>query len=296
MGKYKWYIIGGIGFLLVLILIDFIIGFRRRPTIVSTITDIASNVTKSEPTPTSTPLPTPTPDLLGGMPSRYKNTPIPKALYQEGATLYRTQNPQEIRRYLLDRVRRYYVYQDFVVTNKLEYSLPSTLSFRALEQAVPEMEKLIEGNLISTIDFMYIKARFLLPPNIQGALEQAYGDLKVKGRTILEEYQLQLRTPDPDLETILDSANKHPELSNINNNELNEMKQQFRPTDKLFAEDKGFNTFLFTQRLNRISPLYTLKNSQGNDYAYVIVYVSSKTNGEYDSVDKLFTDNLRNFK
>ena len=243
--------------------------------------------------PTTTTYPSLSPTYLKNLPTRYKDTPIPQSVYDQGFGKYRNANNQKVREYVLNRVERYYIYKEIIKSNNLDYRRNEEFGFDGMEKEVPEMEKAIKSQLIGSIDFAYVKVKYKNMVSSPEAISR-YGDLKKQASQLIEKYR-SLFTSDMDPEEVVARANSDQSLLVLNDNQLNEYKKNYTAEQKLFYTETGFHTFLYKQVQGKVSPSYELKDANGQPYATIIVFVTKKFNGGYTTLDELINTNRINF-
>lgn len=298
MGIYKRIILI-CGFLLIaLVVTDLIVSNRtKKESQVSQsfkiIQEAASSIGNDEPKPNETPVVTAVP--FAGYPKSYKNIPIPATIYTEAQSRYRKDKVAEVEQYIIDVVHRYYIYKDFLEQNKIPYNAQYPVTLKNMETDVPKMEELIEQNLVTYVDFAYIKARFRYAPE-EERIQAKYGDIKAKARQILEQYQQQFAAENVDPASVVAAANQDVDLITINNNEGNRIETNYTPDKQLFFTDRKFNSFLFAQKQGKVSSLFTLHGKAGDEYAFVIVYPILVQRKSFSTIDDMLNDNLKYFK
>jgi hypothetical protein len=252
----------------------------------------ASNIGgSSEPTPTAVPTIIP----YAGYPKSYKDTEIPVEIYQQAGLRYHLENKTEVKEYVINLIHKYYIYKDFLAAEKIPYSAQFPVTFSAIEADVPRMESLVQQNMVTYVDFAFIKARFRYAPE-EERIQRLYGDLKVKARAKLEEYRQLFSAENADPAVIIDAANHDIDLITLNNNEGNRIELHYTPDKELFFTDKKFNSFLFAQKQKVVSSIFTLHGVANDEYAYVIVYPIVMQKKQYMNIDELLTDNVSYFK
>lgn len=296
MGIQKRIIAACLFLLISLIVADFIVSrvTKKQSQLEQTIKSI-QKATSGESTSTETPTPMPTKIPYADYPKSYKNIEIPVDIYAQAQLRYRTEKEKDVRDYVINIIHKYYIYQDFLNVEKIPFNPQFPLTFSAIESDVPKMEELIQQNLVTYVDFAYIKARFRYAPE-EERLKTMYGDLKVKARTILEQYKQQFAGDNVDPAAIVNAANHDMELVSLNNNEGNRIETHYTPEKELFFTDKKFNSFLFAQKQGTVSNIFTLHGTAGDEYAYVLVYPIVLQRKQFTSSDELINNNLKYFK
>lgn len=297
MGIQKRLIAAGIFLLLSLIITDFFVSrlTKRQSQLEQTFKSIqkaASNLGgSSEPTPTPAPPAIP----YAGYPKSYKNSEIPVEIYKQASLRYHVENKTEVKNYVINLIHKYYIYKDFLSTEKIPFTAQFPVTFSTIEADVPVMESLVQQNMVTYVDFAFIKARFRYTPE-EERLQRIYGDLKAKARSKLDEYRQKFSGENIDAAAIVNEANHDIDLISLNNNEGNRIETHYTPDKELFFTDKKFNTFLFAQKQGVVSNIFTLHGATNDEYAYVIVYPTMIQRKQYTTSDELVMNNLQNFK
>ncbi len=288
----KIIVLAGI-FLLLLILVDLVVSRQtQKPSQVAQTLKTIENITNPG-TILTTPTPTQTTSRYQGLPKSYKGNAIPTTIYDEALSLYRTQPKSEVLLHMTNTVQHYYIFADYLNESKIPFQSAVPLKWTSMEKSLPEMQNLIEKNLISYMDFAYIKVRFKYAPE-EERLKSLYGDLKVKAHDVIEQYRQQFATGiDP--ETVIAASNQDEVISMLNNGERNSIIKNYLTQMELFFTDKKFNSFLFAQKQGTVSNIYTLRGSTGDEYAYVIVYPIFVQTKQYKNIDEVIQLNAKNF-
>ena len=297
MNNFRILIISGISVLILLILTDLVLSTvnKKQSAVITTLQTLTNTITTNNQDPTSTPKPEPTTDPLAGLPKLYKDIPIPQELYTQGFQRYQDVKAAETRRYILNRVQRYYIFRDYIQGHNLSFQFIFPLTFVALEKEVPRMEKLLEEQAVTNIDFAYIKARFRYSPAEESA-KAKFGDLDTKARQMIEAYRQKFLAANPDVQQIVNDSNQDADLMLLNNDEPNEYKTGFKPNDRIFFTDRHIKPFLFAQTAGKVSEVYTLHSVDDSEYAYLIIYIVNGQKRDYSSLDEIVRQNVGFFK
>lgn len=281
--------------LVLLVVADLIVSSRtKKPgTVARTIQSIqdAANV---EVTPAA-PSPKPTDAPFAGYPKMYKNIPISSDIYVQAHARYRNEKNTDLKEYMLDLIHRYYIYKDYLSEANISFNARSPITLTAIEQDLPEMEELINNNLISYIDFAYIKARFKYAPE-EERIRKMYGDIKAKARSIIEMYRSKLSEQDVYPAEVIEASNKDLDLIILNNNEANGIELHYTPEKHLFFTDSKFNSFVFSQKEGVVSNVYALRGVDGDEYAYLIVYPLTVKKNRFTDNKELMKSYIKYFK
>lgn len=265
----------------------------------------SSNISQITPTPKVNPGlpvgPTDPPGLqkpitaqITTFPQSYKDITIPSSLYSEAKIMYGVIDSGTTKIYVIGLITRYYMYRDLLEENKVPFSYPSIVKFSDLKSLVPKMEELIKERLVSTMDFVYIKARFSQSRSEDEAKEK-FGDLKKKATEIITKYRQDMIDSPSQVQAILEKSNKDADLMLLNFREPGEFVQNYEYDTNLFFTDPSFNSFVFALPVNKVSNIYTLRNDFG-EHSYLIVYPTAKKNGVIESFEQTLQQRLTQFK
>lgn len=295
MGKNKLIILICSILLVVLIAADLIVSQQthQQSQIARTLKTLQQAAKIGE--PQQTPAPSPTPFPFAGYPKSYKNIEIPLEIYKQAESRYRKEGKAQVKEYIINEMYKYYIYNDYLKEEGIAFTGQFPITFKNIEIDVPKMEQLIQENLVTYVDFAYIKARFKYAPE-EERIQRIYGDLKVKAREILEKYKVQFSQENVNPAAIIDAANNDIDLMTLNNNEGNRIESHYTPEKELFFTDKKFNSFVFAQKKGIVSNIFTLHGTAGDEYAYVIVFPIVVQKKQFTSSEELINTNVKYFK
>ena len=237
-------------------------------------------------------------DSFTSYPTSYNGEEIPQSIYTSGEEAYSyVTNKNETKKYIIDRVARYYVFTEILAEKGL-YTKPdmSTMDFTRLEAEIPEMEDQIKNNLITTSEWGFIKARFALTPN-EDLIKNNFPDMKAKAQEKVNEYKSKMEQNPSGIEDLISNSNADSDLMTLNNAEQNEYKRNYQADQQAFFSDDQFHEFLYSVEPGKVSEVYTLKNAKDMPYAYLVVYMNNLEKKEYSTIDEALNakKNLFNF-
>lgn len=271
-----------------------------------------STETKAAPIPTSVPQPTPLLPLIvynvtantpsssiSAYPKTYSDIAIPAKIYTEGENKYsKSPNKSLIKKYIIDRVTKYYVYLDVLAENDIAVSNNTVPSFAEIEKQVPILEGRIKEQLITKADFGYITTWHDTLPgldNLDEAKSKYKQDLNFKAKDLLTEYRNMFLEEEMRPEDILKKAKTDDRLEVFNDDSLlfNEIKKNYAKEDGFLLDKnypgipEAFDNFLFDQTPEIISPIFDIADAN-KGYIYIIVYPFKLEIKQYDSFKTLF--------
>ena len=232
---------------------------------------------------------------LSYFPKKYNNVAIPQKIYEEGAGKIGGAVDEKTREYINDRVVRYFVYKN-ILSQPID---TSNLTFNMITNELQntDLENKVQEQLVTSIDFAYIKARFDFGVNKDKA-QAAFPDLKNKATEEIKKYRQQLENANNDVDSIVKvvlASNTDADMQLINNHEENKFFIKYHPDNKVFVADTGFDNFVLQQPLHTVSKTYTVKLEDGTPAQYVIVYIFKTDRKQYNNIDELITAQLPNF-
>jgi hypothetical protein len=230
-------------------------------------------------------------------PKKYNGIEIAPSVFTDATKIYG--NNDRAREYINDKVARYLIYSDVLSQERDSIPQnPNKLTFAMAENGVTELENQVKETSITSINFIFFKARFAFGMN-DTKVKAKYSDPQTKAREMIQKYQQLVKDANGDENKIAkifnDSNNNDPDLTFINNHEPNMAFAKYHPDDTVFPADPGFDQFLLQQKEKTVSDIYTIKLEDGSPSQYAFVYVFKKDVSKYNTVDELVKDKLSNF-
>lgn len=232
-------------------------------------------------------------------PKTYSGMPISDKYLTQAVSKYQNSKdaPATIYEDTVDYVKRYYMYKDALEENNVTVPKTDESNVDAVVAAVPQLHQLVMQNLISQVDFVYIKARFKLYPTteVEAEIQKQIPNIEARARELIQKYKAKLGADIVNAQQILNESNSDPDLTQINYLDKNEFIRGYTSNQNLFFTDPDFNTFLFSQKRGTVSEVYELKQD-GVPYAYLVVYPTNITVKKYQSVDDIVNEKKSNFE
>lgn len=238
-------------------------------------------------------------------PTQYKGQTIPSSIFTDGEKKYENvTNKNNVKSYLIETVAKYYIYND-VLTEKgiINNNQSSEPTFAIIEDKIELLEKQVKENVVSSIDFAFIKAMQVTDNNdFRNQIESTYGsNLNNKANELVTKYREMLINGES-IDTVLAAVKTDKELNLINNNEINTKILHYsrdddfiRNNQNLKFKDNNFHNFLFSQTENQVSEVYEMGDSQ-KKYLYMIVYPLKVRQNEVETLNELYKQKLDLFK
>lgn len=191
----------------------------------------------------------------------------------------------------LDVIAKYYSFKDILNENGIAYTPSTTLNCESMDDDVDNMSTLIQKQLLSTADFAYVEAKFkdVTIQNPTNPEENA----QTAARRIVTEYKKKFEQSSA-FQQVITQSNSDSLLKQLNGSDKSQVLQDYTAENDIFA-DLDFNSFLFTQTVKQTSDLYTLKDKEGSDMAYIVVYPTKITKKKYISFNDILIERGQNF-
>lgn len=221
-------------------------------------------------------------------PTKFDGRVIPATIYTTSGTDLTPQTIDAINR----DIARFAIYSS-MSAQLLKKDAAPVETYEELQEALKAQQSALAGDYFSKADFYAIYVPFAGHANAE-KLKKVYPDPKKEARELMMRYQQLFVQEEQTPEQIMDLAKKD-ELLKLFSESGAVIQKNYSAETSLFPIDHSFNAFLFTLRPNQISNIYTLKQNNSQDAAYVIVYPTHIRKHLIDSVELLVDKEMHKF-
>lgn len=226
-----------------------------------------------------------TPSPNSSFPTKYKDEIIPKELITSAQSAV-TQGQANKDIYIQSMIIKFFVFRDLLTQQDTEYQVSTPDNFDTLVSLVTEMEQKLSKSVLAKADFGYITAHTANAPDPSS---------QQTAKSLLEGYRESLTSEEYTIQQIVDVAAQDETLVMMGKGKVGGILTDYDSTRALFPQTAEFDDFLFRQKINEVSPIYTLKDLQGKNYALVIVYPTRIVRNKYTSIFKILEEYKDNF-
>lgn len=224
------------------------------------------------------------------LPKSYNGEVIPKTMVDE---LKKTAGDMQIKfpeTYAKQQIFKYYIYRDALTENGVDIPTSDTV-----DANVKAMEDLVKEKLLSHADFAYVQARYKFASD-EADLDQRYGSLPDKAKELMDTYTALFNDSSYTPQQVVDAANQDEQLLALNSSDKSEYLKDYVGNQSVLISDPSFQDYLFTLNPKEVSPVYTLKTTDGTEYGYAIVYPTKIDVQKYNSIEQIMKEKAGNFK
>jgi hypothetical protein len=244
-------------------------------------------------------------------PTSYRDTPIPASLFDQGKEKYAfVEDKDKLQTYLIDRVLKYYIYQDVLRENDLLEETPQeNISYTSMEGLVESYEDLVKSEVLTNMDFVYLYVWYDSPTR-EEVEEKINGDAKNFAHSMLLSYKDRFAS-ESSPSAVIEASHKEDNIVLLNNYDHGERSiedytkgDNFLLDINLGDDSTQFNKFLFDQTVEEVSEIYQIGGVYENGEVieteegtgFIIVYPTSVHEGSYETFDDLLIEYSNNIE